>query len=473
MVNWVNPVLSTAYTQVLTDLNDKDIDSATMFDGSVSTNLPTGAYRINSSSNYELERWTGLAWASASLSIGGSIREGGTLLSAKYLGIAATAANSTLFNSLNSSQFLRSDATDTGTNLTLQSLTVTSGDGFLWESGRSRITHNDGGGNCQIRFGNKFNVSEVYTADDSSAVRIRQDIDSVLQPLMITVGNNATVTDGDAVTWGTTLYLYPTSLNFAGTINATTFVGALTGNASTATTAGTVTTPAQSVITSVGTLTSLDVSGAITVTNGVNRLTRSGGYVSVSAAAAPSTGQVLMATGASAATWQTIQGVPVGSTLIWHTATAPTGFLELNGASLSTTTYAALFAVLGYTYGGSGANFSLPDMRGYFPRGWSHGSSTDPDRASRTNRGDGTTGDNIGTKQANQNALHGHPYRGRPASESSASVQTTGGFPFKTTGTSYPEFTGTVSDTAGQQIGGNGGNESRPVNINVMWIIKY
>lgn len=46
-------------------------------------------------------------------------------------------------------------------------------------------------------------------------------------------------------------------------VTSTTFVGALTGNASTATTAGTVTTAAQPTITSVGTLTGLAVSGYI------------------------------------------------------------------------------------------------------------------------------------------------------------------------------------------------------------------
>lgn len=34
--------------------------------------------------------------------------------------------------------------------------------------------------------------------------------------------------------------------------------------------------------------------------------------------------------------------------------TIPDGWLACNGASLSTTTYADLFAVIGYTYGGSG-----------------------------------------------------------------------------------------------------------------------
>ena len=39
------------------------------------------------------------------------------------------------------------------------------------------------------------------------------------------------------------------------------------------------------------------------------------------------------------------------------------GFIECNGQSLSKNSYPDLFAVIGYTYGGSGANFNLPDYR--------------------------------------------------------------------------------------------------------------
>jgi microcystin-dependent protein len=39
------------------------------------------------------------------------------------------------------------------------------------------------------------------------------------------------------------------------------------------------------------------------------------------------------------------------------------GAIPLDGRSLSTTTYASLFSVIEYTYGGSGGSFSLPDMR--------------------------------------------------------------------------------------------------------------
>ena len=57
-----------------------------------------------------------------------------------------------------------------------------------------------------------------------------------------------------------------------------------------------------------------------------------------------------------------IEGVNTGIVVPWGSAVIPSGFLECNGASVSTSTYAALFAVIGYTYGGSGASFNLPDL---------------------------------------------------------------------------------------------------------------
>jgi microcystin-dependent protein len=45
-------------------------------------------------------------------------------------------------------------------------------------------------------------------------------------------------------------------------------------------------------------------------------------------------------------------------------STAPPGWLLCYGQSISKTTYAKLFAVIGYTYGGSGDNFNVPDLRG-------------------------------------------------------------------------------------------------------------
>ena len=60
---------------------------------------------------------------------------------------------------------------------------------------------------------------------------------------------------------------------------------------------------------------------------------------------------------------------PAGGVVPFAGATAPVGYLLCDGASVSTTDYAKLFAVIAYTYGGSGASFNLPDLRSRFPIG--------------------------------------------------------------------------------------------------------
>jgi microcystin-dependent protein len=64
---------------------------------------------------------------------------------------------------------------------------------------------------------------------------------------------------------------------------------------------------------------------------------------------------------------------PAGSVNYFANATVPNGYLECNGQSVSTTTYAELFAAIGYLYGGAGASFNVPDLRGEFVRGASNG----------------------------------------------------------------------------------------------------
>ncbi len=49
----------------------------------------------------------------------------------------------------------------------------------------------------------------------------------------------------------------------------------------------------------------------------------------------------------------------------WTDSSVPTGFLEWNGAAVSRSTYSALFAIIGTTYGaGDGVNtFNIPDLQ--------------------------------------------------------------------------------------------------------------
>lgn len=60
-----------------------------------------------------------------------------------------------------------------------------------------------------------------------------------------------------------------------------------------------------------------------------------------------------------------IQGVNTGIIIPWGVASPPSGFLLCDGAAVSRTTYADLFAVVGTTYGvGDGSTtFNVPDLQ--------------------------------------------------------------------------------------------------------------
>lgn len=72
-----------------------------------------------------------------------------------------------------------------------------------------------------------------------------------------------------------------------------------------------------------------------------------------------------------------------GQVAFYGMSSAPTGWLKANGAAVSRTTYAALFAAIGTTYGGGDGSttFNLPDLRGEFPRGFDDGRGVDAGRS--------------------------------------------------------------------------------------------
>jgi len=146
-------------------------------------------------------------------------------------------------------------------------------------------------------------------------------------------------------------------------------------------------------------------------------------------------------------------GLPAGAIATWAASVAPTGYLECNGALLSRTTYASLFAAIGTTFGvGDGSTtFGIPDLRGYFPRGWDHGRGVDSGRA-------------FGSSQSDLFASHNHntsPYFNAINFSRAAWDPTGVGFMTNELGGTY----GNDSYT--------GGAETRPKNIALMFIIKY
>ena len=97
----------------------------------------------------------------------------------------------------------------------------------------------------------------------------------------------------------------------------------------------------------------------------------------------------------------------------------PAGYLICIGQSLSTTTYADLFAVTGYKFGGSGANFNLPDMRVRVPVG------------AGTGKAFGAS-DSIAEASRNANRSHSHNHQtgtsyGRPGTTALSGALTVSG----------------------------------------------
>lgn len=54
-------------------------------------------------------------------------------------------------------------------------------------------------------------------------------------------------------------------------------------------------------------------------------------------------------------------GIPVGTVVAKASTVVPAGWLECNGSSQLVASFPALFADIGYTHGGAGANFNLPN----------------------------------------------------------------------------------------------------------------
>jgi len=83
---------------------------------------------------------------------------------------------------------------------------------------------------------------------------------------------------------------------------------------------------------------------------------------------------------------------PAGMLAPFAGASAPTGWLLCAGQSVATTAYPVLHSVIGYTYGGSGASFNLPDLRGRTVAGPDNMGGTDAGRLDIANSSGTVTG---------------------------------------------------------------------------------
>jgi microcystin-dependent protein len=69
-----------------------------------------------------------------------------------------------------------------------------------------------------------------------------------------------------------------------------------------------------------------------------------------------------------------IEGIPTATIIPWSDSSIPTGYLECNGSAISRSTYSALFAIIGTTYGaGDGSStFNIPNLADNIPVGKSN-----------------------------------------------------------------------------------------------------
>jgi len=137
--------------------------------------------------------------------------------------------------------------------------------------------------------------------------------------------------------------------------------------------------------------------------------------------------------------------LPAGFVSAFAGGTVPSGWLECNGASIAVASYPALHAAIGYTYGGSGASFNLPDLRGEFIRGWAH------DRGGHLDFGRA-----LGSLQTDELKAHTH------------TVNYAAGY----SGSPGTTLSGMAGAPSTQNTSSTGGTETRPRNVALMYCIK-
>ena len=92
-----------------------------------------------------------------------------------------------------------------------------------------------------------------------------------------------------------------------------------------------------------------------------------------------------------------IEGIPTATIVPWSSASVPTGFLECNGQTVSRSTYSALFAIVGTTYGaGDGSStFALPNLSDNVAVGKSNNKALASTGGANTVASSGNVGTNI------------------------------------------------------------------------------
>lgn len=156
---------------------------------------------------------------------------------------------------------------------------------------------------------------------------------------------------------------------------------------------------------------------------------------------------VVVCSGTAFKTIGRVGGVQPGTVAYHAAATPPSGWLKADGSAVSRTTYAALYAAIGVTFGsGDGSTtFNLPNLRGEFLRGFDDGRGVDSGRV-------------FGSAQGHEFASHSHSF---------TVVSGTDAGPNGVKGDSPLALSESKNTNA------TGGTETRPRNVALLTIIKF
>lgn len=121
---------------------------------------------------------------------------------------------------------------------------------------------------------------------------------------------------------------------------------------------------------------------------------------------------------------------PPGAIMDFAMDTPPLGWIVCDGASWPTTTFPDLFAAIGYTWGGSGANFNVPNFMNRY----------------RRHRDNGPTSGIVGTLQAD--SFKSHTHTGSVSVSGSAAAAGGHGHTVNVTDPGHSHTVNAIQDTA-------------------------
>lgn len=168
--------------------------------------------------------------------------------------------------------------------------------------------------------------------------------------------------------------------------------------------------------------------------------------------------------------------IPAGVIVPFGGEEVPFGWMLCDGSEISRTEYANLYSAIGVCWGtGDGSTtFNLPDMRGMFLRGVSGDSGNDEDAGARLvlNNNGGNIGNNVGSYQSDAiRNITGSTSGHTAANIEGAFELGTDNLFWYTGGGSINVFERPLTFDASRVV--PVGNDNRPKNVYVNYIIKY